>query len=166
MIKFKRHKLLSIICVGGPCSSPPCLRCLLVCCPPVRPVANKTAARTPPWPVLSRCSSCHRWQSSSSTRQRSTTPLLASRTTCPLSSLAGPSALLPLCSPVSSPGIKPWEMLLRYLIDAVCASGGCLAALFANMQRDVMTNPACVSQEMRTKLRKKKKTSMGLWESA
>ena len=58
------------------------------------------------------------------------------------------------------PVIDPWGISLKYLIGAVCASGGCLVVLFTHM-----TDPACIGQEMRTKQRKKKKTSMGLRES-
>ena len=56
-------------------------------------------------------------------------------------------------------------MSLKYLMGVVCASGGCLVALFAHIQRHVMTDPACVNQKMRAERKKKKKTSMGLRES-
>ena len=46
-------------------------------------------------------------------------------------------------------------MSLKYFVGAVCASGGCLVAFFAHMQRNVTNNPAFVGQEMQTKRRKK-----------
>ena len=56
-------------------------------------------------------------------------------------------------------------MPLQYRMGAVYSYGGYLVVLFALMQRNVMTNPACVGQEIWTKRRKKKNTSMGLRES-
>lgn len=63
-------------------------------------------------------------------------------------------------------GVDPWGMSLKYLMGAVVASGGCLVALFSHMQRNVMTDPACVNQEKQAAKKKKKKVKMGLRESA
>jgi AAA family ATP:ADP antiporter len=64
------------------------------------------------------------------------------------------------------PGVDPWGMSLKYLMGAVFASGGCLVGIFSYMQRKVMTDPACVDQEKQAAKKKKKKTKMGLRESA
>eukprot|EP00578_Thalassiosira_sp_NH16_P010035 CAMPEP_0181121002 /NCGR_PEP_ID=MMETSP1071-20121207/24488_1 /TAXON_ID=35127 /ORGANISM="Thalassiosira sp., Strain NH16" /LENGTH=577 /DNA_ID=CAMNT_0023205757 /DNA_START=187 /DNA_END=1920 /DNA_ORIENTATION=- len=64
------------------------------------------------------------------------------------------------------PGIDPWGMSLKYLMGAVSVSGGCLVALFNYMQRKVLTDPACVDQEKQAAKKKRKKTKMGLRDSA
>lgn len=64
------------------------------------------------------------------------------------------------------PGVDPWGMSLKYLMGAVVASGGCLVSIFSYMQRNVMTDPACVDQEKQAERKKRKKVKMGLKESA
>jgi AAA family ATP:ADP antiporter len=64
------------------------------------------------------------------------------------------------------PGVDPWGMSLKYLMGAVVASGGCLVGIFSYMQRKVMTDPACVDQEKQAAKKKRKKTKMGLRDSA
>jgi len=64
------------------------------------------------------------------------------------------------------PGVDPWGVSLKYLMGAVLASGAALVALFSHMQRNVMTDPACVDQEKRENRKNRKKVKMGLRESA
>jgi AAA family ATP:ADP antiporter len=65
-----------------------------------------------------------------------------------------------------APGIDPWGMSLKYLMGAVVAGGGAMIGLFSHMQRNVMTDPACVDQEKQALKKKKKKVKMTLKESA
>jgi len=64
------------------------------------------------------------------------------------------------------PGVDPWGMSLKYLMGAVAVSGGCLVSIFSYMQRNVMTDPACVDQEKQAERKKKKKVKMTLKDSA
>lgn len=63
-------------------------------------------------------------------------------------------------------GVDPWGASLKYLMGAIIAGGGMMLALFSHMQRNVMTDPACVDQEKRTAQKNKKKVKMSLKESA
>ena len=63
-------------------------------------------------------------------------------------------------------GVDPWGASLKYLMGAILAGGGAMLGLFTHMQRNVMTDPACVDQEARAAKKKKKKVKMGLRESA
>lgn len=64
------------------------------------------------------------------------------------------------------PGVDAWGMSLKYLMGAVVAGGGAMLGLFNHMQRNVMTDPACVDQEKQALKKKKKKVKMTLKESA
>lgn len=65
-----------------------------------------------------------------------------------------------------APGVDPWGMSLKYLMGAVVGGGGVMLGLFSHMQRNVMTDPACVDQEKQALKKKKKKVKMSLKESA
>jgi len=65
-----------------------------------------------------------------------------------------------------APGVDPWGMSIKYLMGAVAVSGTCLVSLFSYMQKNVMTDPACVDQEKQAAKKKKKKIKMGLRDSA
>jgi len=64
------------------------------------------------------------------------------------------------------PGVDAWGVSLKYLMGAIIAGGGAMLALFTHMQRNVMTDPACVDQEKQAAKKKKKKVKMSLKESA
>ncbi len=64
------------------------------------------------------------------------------------------------------PGVDPWGVSLKYLMGAIIAGGSGMLALFSHMQRNVMTDPACVDQEQQAAKKKKKKIKMTLKESA
>lgn len=63
-------------------------------------------------------------------------------------------------------GVDPWGVSLKYLMGAIIAGGGAMLALFSHMQRNVMTDPACVDQEKQAAKKKKKKLKMSLKDSA
>lgn len=63
-------------------------------------------------------------------------------------------------------GVDPWGASLKYLMGAILAGGTSMLALFSHMQRNVMTDPACVDQEMQAAKKKKKKVKMTLKDSA
>ena len=65
-----------------------------------------------------------------------------------------------------APGVDAWGMSLKYLMGAVVAGGGCMLGLFNHMQKNVMTDPACVDLEKQALKKKKKKIKMTLKESA
>jgi len=64
------------------------------------------------------------------------------------------------------PGVDPWGVSLKYLMGAILAGGSAMIALFSHMQRNVMTDPACVDQEKQAAKKKKKKVKMSLKDSA
>ena len=64
------------------------------------------------------------------------------------------------------PGVDAWGMSLKYLMGAIVAGGGCMLGLFSHMQRNVMTDPACVDQQKQAQKKKRKKTKMSLKDSA
>ena len=63
-------------------------------------------------------------------------------------------------------GVDPWGVSLKYLMGAIMAVGGVMLSLFSHMQRNVMTDPACVDQEKQAAKKKKKKVKMTLKDSA
>lgn len=63
-------------------------------------------------------------------------------------------------------GVDPWGVSLKYLMGAIIAGGGAMLALFSHMQRNVLTDPACVDQEKQAAKKKKKKVKMSLKDSA
>lgn len=63
-----------------------------------------------------------------------------------------------------APGVDAWGMSLKYLMGAVMASGGALIGIFSYMQRNVLTDPACVDVAARAKP-KKKKVKMSMKDS-
>lgn len=63
-------------------------------------------------------------------------------------------------------GVDPWGVSLKYLMGAIIAGGGAMLALFSHMQRNVLTDPACVDQEKQAAKKKKTKVKMSLKESA
>lgn len=63
-------------------------------------------------------------------------------------------------------GVDPWGMSLKYLMGAIVVGGGAMIGLFSHMQRNVLTDPACVDQEKQELKKKKKKVKMSLKESA
>ncbi|GFH57937.1 hypothetical protein CTEN210_14413 [Chaetoceros tenuissimus] len=65
-----------------------------------------------------------------------------------------------------APGVDPWGMSLNYLMGAIVAGGTAMLGLFSHMQRNVMTDPACVDQEKQALKKNKKKVKMSLKESA
>jgi AAA family ATP:ADP antiporter len=65
-----------------------------------------------------------------------------------------------------APGVDPWGMSLKYLMSAIVVGGGAMIGLFSHMQRNVLTDPACVDQEKQELKKKKKKVKMSLKESA
>jgi len=62
-------------------------------------------------------------------------------------------------------GIDKWGYSLKLLMGAVVAGGSLIMGLFAHMQKNVLTDPDCVNQEME-KARKKSKTKLTMGESA
>eukprot|EP00546_Thalassionema_frauenfeldii_P013536 CAMPEP_0178914400 /NCGR_PEP_ID=MMETSP0786-20121207/11404_1 /TAXON_ID=186022 /ORGANISM="Thalassionema frauenfeldii, Strain CCMP 1798" /LENGTH=537 /DNA_ID=CAMNT_0020587303 /DNA_START=223 /DNA_END=1836 /DNA_ORIENTATION=- len=63
------------------------------------------------------------------------------------------------------PGVDPWGVSLKYLMAAIIGGGTTMLGLFKYMQDKVMTDPACIDQE-KQQAKKKKKTKMGMRESA
>jgi AAA family ATP:ADP antiporter len=63
-------------------------------------------------------------------------------------------------------GVDPWGVSLKYLMGAIIAGGGAMLGLFSHMQRNVMTDPACVDQEKQAAKKKKTKVKMSLKDSA
>merc|ERR1711976_545948 len=63
-------------------------------------------------------------------------------------------------------GVDPWGVSLKYLMGAIIAGGTAMLGLFSHMQRNVMTDPACVDQEKQALKKNKKKVKMSLKESA
>jgi len=56
-----------------------------------------------------------------------------------------------------------WGLSLKWLLGAVVASGGCIAACMRHIQNNVMTDPNCV--DLKSLKKAKTKTKMGLGES-
>lgn len=65
-----------------------------------------------------------------------------------------------------APGVDAWGVSLKYLMGAIVAGGTAMLGLFSHMQRNVMTDPACVDQEKQAERKKRKKTKMSLKDSA
>jgi AAA family ATP:ADP antiporter len=62
--------------------------------------------------------------------------------------------------------VDPWGVSLKYLMGAIMGCGTVMLGLFSHMQRNVLTDPACVDQEKQAAKKKKKKVKMTLKESA
>lgn len=63
------------------------------------------------------------------------------------------------------PGVDAWGVSLKYLMGAVLAGGSAMIGLYSHMQRNVLTDPACVDQEKQALKKSKKKVKMSLKES-
>jgi len=64
------------------------------------------------------------------------------------------------------PGVDAWGVSLKYLMGAVVAGGTAMIGLYSHMQRNVLTDPACVNQEEQRKKKEKKRVKMSLRDSA
>lgn len=62
------------------------------------------------------------------------------------------------------PGADVWGVSLKYLMAAVVGGGGIIMALMTYMQKQVLTDPACMDVNKEAK-RKKQKTKMSMGES-
>ena len=62
-------------------------------------------------------------------------------------------------------GVDPWGFSLKMLMSAVVVGAGVVLGTFRHMQKNVLTDPACVAAPTEKKGPKKKKAKMGLGES-
>jgi len=62
-------------------------------------------------------------------------------------------------------GADAWGVSIKYLMGAVVGSGTALLGLYSYMQRKILSNPECASQEKIEPKIKKKKIRMSTGES-